>query len=168
MGTCLITWRMRSNRPVILLLWFSNFYSFLTSENLHCFLMSYTTKLAFLNVCSRKIFMLSCLSCCWNSVFDPRSVYLVHKDSVSHSSHPTPPSLSLSSSLTLSLSFFPSNKRSITLQPPYFPWGPENLLRHLDYFSHIFKFNLIVVEHRFLYFKIILAFKALFFASTIK
>lgn len=46
--------------------------------------MSYTTKLAFLNVCSRKIFMLSCLSCCWNSVFESRFVYLVHKDSVSH------------------------------------------------------------------------------------
>lgn len=84
MGTCLITWRTRSNRPMILLLCFSNFYSSLTSENLHCFLMSYTTKLAFLNVCSRKIFMLSCLSCCWNSVFESRFVYLVHKDSVSH------------------------------------------------------------------------------------
>ena len=107
------------------------------------------------------------------SMTDARFIHLTTysisaSPSLFHSSHPTPPSLSLSSPLTLSLSFFPSNKRSITLQPPYFPRGPENLLRRLDYFSHIFKFNLIVVEHRFLYFKIILAFKALFFASTIK
>ena len=129
MGTCLWHGGQCPTTPMILWLCFANFCSFLTSENVCCFLMSYTTNLAFLNVCSRRIFMLSCLSCCWSSVFDPRFVYLVHKDSMSHH---------FKHSLTIFSTFLPSfpswQSSSAYILPLdlafYFFWLTPRLLCH--------------------------------------